>query len=93
LQKNRIYAIHFLLTERADSGAADGEREWTGTGATFHIQPEARVTPQGVFFIWIRRNPLKRPESAKGIQRNARTFPWIYLDFLAFPCMRVAFRL
>jgi hypothetical protein len=36
------------------------------------------------FFIWIRRNPLKRPNSAKGIQGNASFFPWISLDFLAF---------
>jgi hypothetical protein len=84
----------FLLAERAASGAADGEREWGETAtAAFHIQPEARVTPRADFFVWIRRNPLKGPESAKGIQRNARTFPWIYLDFLAFPCMEIALRL
>jgi hypothetical protein len=35
-------------------------------------------------FIWIRRNPLKRPESTKGIQGNASFFPWIYLLLLAF---------
>jgi hypothetical protein len=28
------------------------------------------------FFIWIRCNPLKSPESAKGIQGNASVFPW-----------------
>jgi hypothetical protein len=31
-------------------------------------------------FIWIRRNPLKSPDSAKGIQGNASFFPWFYLD-------------
>jgi hypothetical protein len=36
------------------------------------------------FFIWIRRNPLKSPESAKGIQGNASFFPWISLVLLAF---------
>jgi hypothetical protein len=35
------------------------------------------------FFIWIRCNPLKRPESAKGIQGNASFFAWIYLVLLA----------
>jgi hypothetical protein len=31
------------------------------------------------FFIWIRHNPLKSPESAKGIQGNPSSFPWFYL--------------
>ena len=35
------------------------------------------------FFIWIRRNPLKSPDSAKGIQGNPSFFPWIYLHLLA----------
>jgi hypothetical protein len=38
----------------------------------------------GRFFIWIRCNPLKRPNSAKGIQGNPSLFPWFYLDLLAF---------
>jgi hypothetical protein len=33
-------------------------------------------------FIWIRHNPLKSPDSAKGIQGNPSLFPWFYLDFL-----------
>jgi hypothetical protein len=37
-----------------------------------------------IFLIWIRRNPLKCPESTKEIQGNASFFPWIPLDFLAF---------
>jgi hypothetical protein len=35
------------------------------------------------FFIWIRRNPLKSPDSAKEMQGNARIFSWFSLDFLA----------
>jgi hypothetical protein len=68
---------------------------WTGTATAtaVAIQPKARAMRRGDFFIWIRRKPLKRPESAKGIQGKTRTFPWIHLDFLAFICMEVAFRL
>ena len=36
------------------------------------------------FFIWIRCNPLKSPESAKGIQGNASNFACFYLDLLGF---------
>jgi hypothetical protein len=36
------------------------------------------------FFIWIRRNPLKSPESTKEIQGNPSFFPWFYLDLLGF---------
>jgi hypothetical protein len=36
------------------------------------------------FFIWNRRNPLKSPDSAKGIQGNPSFFVWIPLDFLGF---------
>jgi hypothetical protein len=70
------------------------KREWTGIAtAAFHLQPKARVTPPRDFFVWIRRNLLKSPESAKRIQGNPRTFPWIYLDFLAFIWMEIALRL
>jgi hypothetical protein len=47
---------------------------------TFRPQPGTRVKAGGDFFIWIRRNPLKSPDSAKGIQGNASTFPWFTLD-------------
>jgi hypothetical protein len=47
-------------------------------------QPETRVEARKDFFIWIRRNPLKSPDSAKGIQGNPSFFAWIYLVFLAF---------
>ena len=45
------------------------------------------------FFIWIRRNPLKSPDSAEEIQGNPRIFPWFYLDFLGFPWTQLAPRL
>src|ERR1700729_785530 len=43
-----------------------------------------------IFFIWIRRNPLESPDSTKEIQGNPSFFPWIYLDFLGFPCTNLA---
>jgi hypothetical protein len=46
------------------------------------IQLQARTKAEGIFLIWIHRNPLKSPESAKGIQGNARKFPWFSLVFL-----------
>jgi hypothetical protein len=50
---------------------------------TFCAQPERRVERSEDFFIWILCNPLKSPESAKGMQGNPRTFPFFSLDFLA----------
>jgi hypothetical protein len=47
-------------------------------------QPQTRVDATAEFFIWIRRNPLKRAESAKGIQGNPSLFPWIPLVFFGF---------
>jgi hypothetical protein len=40
------------------------------------MQPAPRAGPERDFFIWIRRNPLKRPNSTKGIQRKTRVFAW-----------------
>jgi hypothetical protein len=54
-----------------------------GLQKTFGTQPEGRVETGPDFFICFGRNILKSPDSAKGIQGNARTFPWIPLDFLA----------
>jgi hypothetical protein len=34
------------------------------------LQPERIVGNDGKFFIWIRRNPLKSPDSAKEKQGN-----------------------
>jgi hypothetical protein len=47
-------------------------------------QPVTRVKPVKKFFIWIRRNPLKSTDSTKGIQGNARLFPWFSLDSFGF---------
>jgi hypothetical protein len=33
-------------------------------------QPETRVKPEADFFIWIRRNPLKSPDSEKEMKGN-----------------------
>src|SRR5258707_4397534 len=54
------------------------------------LQPGRVLGSAGKFFIWIRRNPLKSPDSAKGIQGNASLFPWIPLVLLAFPCSKFA---
>lgn len=43
-----------------------------------------------IFFIWIRGNPLKSPDSTKEIQGNPSYFPWIYLDLLGFPWTNLA---
>jgi hypothetical protein len=62
-------------TEKAP--AATGQR-----GKASRAQPDTRVAAQKDFFIWIRRNPLKNPKSAKVIQGNPSFFPWIHLVFL-----------
>src|ERR1700733_15050208 len=49
------------------------------------LQPGRVRTTAGDFFIWICRNPLKSRESAKGIQGNPSSFPWIPLVLLGFP--------
>jgi hypothetical protein len=76
----------FLLAARPGCRLAGGERRMDKDCDCY----KARVTPRGDFFIWIRYNPLKSPESAKGMQGNKRSFPW---HFLAFICTEVAFRL
>jgi hypothetical protein len=60
---------------------------------TFGQQPQTRVAGKKNFFIWIRCNPLKSPDSAKGIQGNPSLFPWFYLVFLGFICRGLAIRL
>jgi hypothetical protein len=52
------------------------------TRKAFRAQPRTRVEAREDFFIWIRRNPLKNPESTKVIQGNPSFFPWIHLVFL-----------
>jgi hypothetical protein len=46
-------------------------------------QPATRVQPEAEFFTFFRRNPLKRPVSAKEIKANARTFAFICLNLFA----------
>jgi hypothetical protein len=41
-----------------------------------------RVAKEKKFFIWIRCNPLKSPDSAKGIQRNTSLSIWFFLVWL-----------
>ena len=53
-------------------------------GLIVPAQPRTRVDATVEFFIWIRRNPLKSPESAKGIQGNPSFFSWNCLDLLGF---------
>jgi hypothetical protein len=47
------------------------------------LQPERVLGRPRDFFIWIRRNPLKSPDSAKEKQGNASLFACFYLLFLA----------
>jgi hypothetical protein len=47
-------------------------------------QPERRAKKGEEFFIFFRCNPLKSPDSAKGIQGNASYFAWFYLDLFGF---------
>jgi hypothetical protein len=43
-----------------------------------------RGCPAENFFIWIRCNPLKSPDSAKGFQGNPSLFSWFSLDSFGF---------
>src|SRR6202453_5510593 len=52
-------------------------------GETFCAQPETRVEAWPDFFICIRHNPLKSPDSEKETKGNASAFPFISLHFLA----------
>jgi hypothetical protein len=53
-----------------------------GTKFKARTQPRTRVASESDFFIFFRRNPLKSPESAKGIQGNPSFFAWFSLVFL-----------
>jgi hypothetical protein len=53
------------------------------SGILSGAQSGRRVQLATIFLLWIPRNPLKSPESAKGIQGNPRNFPWFCLHFLA----------
>jgi hypothetical protein len=56
--------------------------------AMFRSQPGTRVGGKKDFSIWIRRNPLKRPDSAKEkkeMQAFFLAFTWIYLAVTRLP--------
>jgi hypothetical protein len=72
LAKSEVCATLFPVT---DARPASGAREERFGKALMRLW--ARDETGGDFFIWIRRNPLKSPESAKGIQGNPSDFPWI----------------
>jgi hypothetical protein len=91
LQKNRNYAIHFFADRIEPGCGAPTARRMRGGMRLRHSA--YNLNGRCDFFIFLGRNPLKSPDSAKEIQGNARNFPWIYLELLAFICMDVAFRL
>jgi hypothetical protein len=47
------------------------------------LQPERVLRRAGESFVWIRRNPLKSPDSAKEKQAYLLAFIWSSLHFLA----------
>ena len=76
--KTEICAISFSSSDLTGGLAGLLRRSVDDLGHLGH-----QCDPEEDFFIWIRRNPLKSPVSAKGIQGNPSFFPWICLDFLA----------
>src|SRR5580704_2278457 len=54
--------------------------------------PRRGLSKRREIFPWIRRNPLKSPNSAKGIQGNASFFAWFYLVLLGLIWRRSAHR-
>jgi hypothetical protein len=51
--------------ELGPTGSAAVMRGGKGEVRELHSQPRRRVAAERDFFIWIRRNPLKMPESEK----------------------------
>jgi hypothetical protein len=74
----RIHAIDLASRWIETRGA-----RWRGARQAI-VAFEAQCGRGKDFFIWIRRNPLISPDSAKGIQGNPSFFSWIPLDFLGF---------
>jgi hypothetical protein len=58
-------------------------RSWKADKA-LGSQPGTRVGAGKNFFIWIRCNPLKGPDSAKEMQAFLLGFIWFYLDLFGF---------
>ena len=73
--------IETLGSRLSVGGDRKGMKERAKSQETFHDNLP-RELEMDEFFYFFRCNPLKRPDSTKGIQRNARTFPCFYLDFL-----------
>jgi hypothetical protein len=76
LRKSEIYAkgFPFAKTNRCEALAVR-----MGAGMAFetiYARPEAGSD----FSIWIRRNPLKSPDSDEQNQANPSHFAWIYLE-------------
>jgi hypothetical protein len=70
---NDVLQFHIhRIQEPGMRGAAEGG------SSRQSAQPETGVEGRRDFFIWIRRNPLKSPDSAKGIQGSASLFAWFY---------------
>src|ERR1700733_16055436 len=83
--KTEIRGISLPISRTRPAVGGSGGRE-NGAGRALEppgSQPGARVGDRRDFFIWIRRNVLKSPISAKGMQGNASDFPWISLDLFA----------
>jgi hypothetical protein len=68
-RKTRFYAIDFPNQKGAPHGEA-AAAEASPPGRVSAIQPDTRAETRRNFFIWIPRNSLKSPESAKEIQGN-----------------------
>ena len=69
LDKIRSLLYVFILTDQRAGPQPGGESPRLFEKPS-RPQPGARVRGEEEFFIWIRCNPLKSPDSAKGIQGN-----------------------
>jgi hypothetical protein len=86
--QNQECVLHLLLLTGFD---AVGLVDWIGPDEHGETEGACRgphTTQEGSrsggeFFDFFRCNPLKSPDSTKGIQGNASFFPWFSLDFLA----------
>jgi len=79
LAKSEICVTNILVDPRAVDAWVKGRECVSPRG--FRAQPVTRVEAGEDFFIWIRCNPLKSPDSAKGIQGNPSIFPLVLLGF------------
>jgi hypothetical protein len=84
-QNQKYVLIVFCLPEsnRRMAAALPGEESNARLRHLAH-NLEGESKPEKVFFIWIRCNPLKSPDSDERIQGNPSIFPWFYLVQLGF---------